>query len=292
MRPLKSRTPSADASRRQTISGPKVRPDRTGPLHVEVIAVGRELLRGRLADGNAKAIAEKLSRCGGLVHRITIVDDNERAIRSAVLEALGRSPHLIITTGGLGPAPDDRTLGAVADALGLPLTLSPPAQSMVEAAYQRLHKSRIARSAGLNLSREKMCRIPIGSTPVPNERGIAPGVVCRLTGGAAVLCLPGHPTEMRTVLDDALELIGERPPKMEIAYREIESPTADESSLRPLLERLAGEYRGLWISSRPVGPGRQGHKVIVTLEATAATEADANGMVENAVKRLLALASR
>ncbi len=78
---------------------------------------------------------------------------------------------------------------------------------------------------------------------------------------------------------------------MQIAYREVESPTADESSLRPLLERLSDEYGGLWISSRPVGPGRGGQKVILTLEAMAPTEQDANAIVDSAVRRLLALAS-
>ena len=291
MIPEEPKNPTPERPHGNGLVGPKVRPDRSGPLHVEIIAVGRELLRGRLGEGNAKKIAEALAPRGGLVHRITVVDDNERAIRSAVREALDRNPHLVITTGGLGPAPDDRTLTAVADALELPLTLSHLARTMVEGAYQRLHKSRLAASAGMNLSREKMCRIPVGSTPVPNERGVTPGILCRVTGGAAVICLPGNTSEMAAVLGEALEELGERARKIEIAYREIESPTADESSLRPILDRLTDEYGGVWVSSRTVGPGRQGQKVLVTLEAMAPTIEDANSMVNNAVRRLLALAS-
>jgi hypothetical protein len=45
------------------------------------------------------------------------------------------------------------------------------------------------------------------------------------------------------------------------------------------------------VSSRTIGPGRQGQKVLVTLEAMAPTIEDANSMVNNAVRRLLALAS-
>ena len=260
-------------------------------MHVEIVAVGRELLRGRRADANAGAIAEAVASRGGLVHRITIVDDSERAIRGAVREALERQPNLVVTTGGLGPAPDDLTLGAVAEALSLPLTLSPPAQAMVEEAYQRLHRSKLVASSGMNLSRQKMCRIPVGAIPVPNPRGIAPGVVCRVTGGAAVICLPGHPSEMRAMLDLALDELGEPPRKLEIAYREVESPTTDESALRPMLERLAEEYRNVWISSRTVGPGRQGQRVIVTLEAMAGTAEEAEGALSAVVRRLLALAS-
>jgi len=288
---MKPKTKALGAPRRKVAAGPKVRPERAGPLHVEIVAVGRELLRGRRTDANAGAIAEALSSRGGLVHRITIVDDNERAIGSALLEALGRHPNLVVTTGGLGPAPDDRTLAAVGEALGLPLVLNARAQAMVEAAYQRLHRSHLVDTPGMNLSRQKMCQIPVGAVPVGNSRGIAPGVVCRITGGAAVICLPGHPTEMRAVLDEALAELGEPPRKFEIAYREVESPTSDESSLRPLLERLAEEYRNVWISSRTVGPGRQGQRVVVTLEASASTTEEAETTLSSAVKRLLALAS-
>jgi molybdenum cofactor synthesis domain-containing protein len=260
-------------------------------MQIEIVAIGRELLRGRLADGNAKAIAEMLARRGGLVHRITIVDDQASAIRAAVSEALQRNPNLVITTGGLGPAPDDVTLAAVAAVLELPLALNNLARGFVEQAYQRLHKTRTVSSSGMNRSREKLCLVPLSATPIDNPRGIAPGVVCRLAGGAAVVCLPGHPKEMKSVLEAALAELGEPPRKSEIVYREVESPTADESSLLPLLESLATEHDGVWISSRTVGPGREGHRVLVTFETTAPTREEADTRIAAAVRRLLALAS-
>jgi molybdenum cofactor synthesis domain-containing protein len=260
-------------------------------MHIEIVAIGRELLRGRLTDGNAKAIAETLARRGGLVHRITIVDDEQAAIRAAVSEALARNPNLVITTGGLGPAPDDVTLAAIAAVLERPLKPSNLAHGLVEQAYQRLHRTRTVSSAGMNRSREKLCRIPIGAVPLDNPRGIAPGVICRLTGGAAVVCLPGHPKEMKSVLDAALAELGGPPRKSEIVYREVESPTADESSLLPLLETLTAEHDGVWISSRTVGPGREGHRVLVTFEAMAPTREEADTRLAAAVRRLLALAS-
>jgi nicotinamide-nucleotide amidase len=256
-----------------------------------LICVGRELLRGEIADGNARIVAEAVARRGGTVRRITVVDDRVPEIASALREAFDRNPHLVATTGGLGPAPDDVTLIAVAEALGLPLTSHHQARTMVEAAYQLLHKSGAVASAGLNLAREKMCRLPVGSTALPNSSGIAPGVICRVTGGAAVLCLPGMPREMQSVLAEALTLLGELGPKVCFARRQVETPTADESSLRPMLERLSAEYDGVWISSRPVGPGTQGCRVLVTLEARAATPENANALVGRVVKRLLALAS-
>ena len=113
---------------------PKTHLDRSTPLHVEIVSIGRELLRGRIADDNAPKLAEKLSRRGALVHRITVVDDSSRAIASALNEALARGAHLIVTSGGLGPGSDDRTLDAIASALTRPLTMHAEARRMVETA--------------------------------------------------------------------------------------------------------------------------------------------------------------
>lgn len=271
--------------------GPKVRPARSGAVHVEIVAVGRELLRGHVAESNSRDIAETLARRGALVHRVTIVDDLTRAVAAALREALDRNPHLVVTTGGLGPAADDRTLEGVAEALELPLTLHAQARAMVEAAYQRLYEARVVRAAGMTLTREKMARLPVGAIALGNRRGVAPGVLCRLSGGGAVLCLPGSPDQAREVLDEALPLLGDLTPRVAVSRREIESPTSDESSLRPMLEMLSSEFGSIWVSSRPVGPGEHGHKILITLEATALTREEANGLVESAVRRLLALAA-
>ena len=253
--------------------------------------VGRDLLRGRVTEGNAQQLAGLLARRGALVHRITIVDDTEQAIAKAMREALERNPHLVITTGGLGPAPDDRTLAAVSTVLERPLALNQQARTMVESAYQRLCEARLVKREGLNSAREKMCKLPMGSLPVLNDKGIAPGVVCRLPGGAAVVCLPGTPREARAVLEQTLQLLKELAPQGRTVLREIEAPTADESELLPLLEQLMWEYPYVWISSRPVGSGRRGSKVVVMLEASAATDAEAEQAIKKAMDRLLALAA-
>jgi molybdenum cofactor synthesis domain-containing protein len=257
---------------------------------VELISIGRELLRGQVPDKNARTIAEFITRRGGLVHRMTIVDDNIRPITQALREALGRNPHLVITSGGLGPAIDDLTLSGVAAALGQPLTMHHEARSMVEEAYQRLLKKKQVSTAALNQSREKMCRIPVGSMPVRNELGIAPGVICDLPGGTAVICLPGLPDEMLSVLKGALQQLQDLTTKVYTAKRELESPSPDESSLSALIERLAAEFPGLWISSRTLRTGKRGLNVLVTLEAMAPSLEEANAVVSGAQRRLLTLA--
>jgi len=269
---------------------PKVRPKRTGPVRVELISVGRELLRGKIADGNAQRIARHLTQKGVLIRRITVVDDSSKSIAAALREALERDPHLVVTTGGLGPAEDDRTLAGVCEALELPLTLSGPTKVMVEEAYQRLRASKIVSDGGLTPTREKMCKIPVGSTPVPNPLGVSPGVFVRLPGGAIVLCLPGMPEEMQAVLEAALPMMNVGL-EGQVARREVEAPTSDESQLRPLIDRLTHEFPGVWINSRPAGSRKTGGRIVIRVEATGETQDDADAAVDGCVKRLLALAA-
>lgn len=289
----RKRAPRRDATRPRRPSStpaPKVVHERTGPLHVEIVTVGREILRGRVEDAHGAWIAGELSRRGAIVHRITTVDDAERSIAAAVSDALGRGAHLVVTTGGLGPTLDDRTLAGVAEALRLPLSLHPEARRMVERAYTRLHEAKEVGSAGLNAAREKMCSLPIGSEAIENAAGVAPGMIVRLAGGGAVVSLPGLPEEMKAVFGAALGRLKGLLPLGAAARREIESPTRDESALRPWLDRIAREYPGVWIKTQPAGFGRRKSNVVVSIESFAATRREADALVDGALRRLLALA--
>jgi molybdenum cofactor synthesis domain-containing protein len=269
---------------------PKVRPEREGPFHVELIAVGDDLVRGHAADRNSPALAGWLAERGAFVRRITVVDRGKSEIRDAVRQALGRNPHLLVVSGGLGPAKNDRTLAAVAAALERPMTASPGARSLVEAAYARLRHARVVQSASMTAAREKMCAAPIGADLVPNDRGLAFGAVCRLPGGAAVVCLPGTPVENRSVFEAALPLLKDLLPRLVTARREIESPTADESELWTYIEALAEEFPDVRITSRPPAAFRKGSAAVLVVETTAPSAEEANGAIGMVQRKLLAMA--
>ena len=258
---------------------------------MEIVSIGRELLRGRIPDANAPWLAEFFSQRGALVHRITTVDDTDRAITGSVTEALSRGSHLVVTTGGLGPATDDRTAGAVADALRLPLALHPGARDLVEAAYRRLEQRKMVVRGGMNAAREKMATLPVGAEAVPNPGGTAPGILVRVPGGGGVLCLPGVPEEMKTTFEEALPLLRELAPRGAVARREVEAPTADESALLPLLDRLTAEFPSIWVKSHAPGLEHRDARILVTLEASAPTKNEAESVVEGALRRLIGLAS-
>src|SRR5437867_8323823 len=79
----------------------------------EIVAVGRELLTGRTVDTNSAWIAARLTELGAEVARIVAVDDDPAAIAGEIAAARQRGAALVITTGGLGPTLDDRTLAGV-----------------------------------------------------------------------------------------------------------------------------------------------------------------------------------
>src|SRR5712692_9504027 len=87
--------------------------------HVELFAVGTELVMGRIYDTNSFWIAEQLSKLGSYPRRITCLADDDDEVIEAFADSLRRGTQVIITTGGLGPTPDDRTLDCVCRLLDL-----------------------------------------------------------------------------------------------------------------------------------------------------------------------------
>lgn len=79
---------------------------------LEIICVGNELLIGKIQDTNAHYLSLQATRLGVNVKRVTVIQDIVEEIATTINEALTRKPAFIITTGGLGPTFDDKTLWA------------------------------------------------------------------------------------------------------------------------------------------------------------------------------------
>ena len=77
-------------------------------MNAEIMAVGTELLLGDIVNTNAQYLAKELALLGFGIYRQTTVGDNEVRLETALKEAL-KEADIVITTGGLGPTPDDIT---------------------------------------------------------------------------------------------------------------------------------------------------------------------------------------
>ena len=79
-------------------------------VDMEIICVGNELLIGKILNTNAHWLGKQATNLGVNVKRITVVQDIVDEIAKVICEAIERKPQFIITTGGLGPTFDDKTL--------------------------------------------------------------------------------------------------------------------------------------------------------------------------------------
>ncbi len=81
---------------------------------VEIFSIGKELLIGQIQDSNSFWLSQQVTRLGGTMQRITVLDDDQPSIVKALGDAVKRGAKTIITTGGLGPTVDDLTVASVA----------------------------------------------------------------------------------------------------------------------------------------------------------------------------------
>ena len=100
-------------------------------VNLEIICIGNELLIGKIKDTNAHYLAKQATQLGANVTRVTVIQDTIEEISGAINEAIARKPQFIVTTGGLGPTFDDKTLQGLAKALNLKLEVNPKALAFV-----------------------------------------------------------------------------------------------------------------------------------------------------------------
>jgi len=87
-----------------------------------ILLTGNELLRGVISDRNASFLAADLELRGVRVRRTLVVGDDVEDIAGGLRE-LAASADLVVTSGGLGPTHDDRTVEAIARVAGVGLVL-------------------------------------------------------------------------------------------------------------------------------------------------------------------------
>src|SRR5438445_12508755 len=93
-------------------------------MTAELLSIGSELTVGETRDTNAGDLARRLTSIGVGVERIQALPDRLETVREAIAAAIARA-DLVVTTGGLGPTPDDLTPEAVASALGQTPVVAP-----------------------------------------------------------------------------------------------------------------------------------------------------------------------
>jgi nicotinamide-nucleotide amidase len=162
----------------------------TRPIHTAVLlAIGSELTVGETRDTNSGDLARSLSEAGVDVAWISALPDRLGTVTAALGDALAAA-DLVVTTGGLGPTPDDLTREAIADLCGEVPAVDPELDRWLRHLFER-------RGLAFATTNLKQAWLIASTTAIPNERGTAPGWWIDRPDGRVIAALPGPPSEMR-----------------------------------------------------------------------------------------------
>lgn len=208
-------------------------------MNIELVTIGDELLRGWTINSNAAWLGRELSERGARVSRTTVVPDDVEEIASVVVAASERA-DAVITTGGLGPTHDDRTMAAIALAFEVELVEHQEAAAWID----RETKYSVADLAPGTLD------LPTGAGFIPNEVGLAPGAIIE-----NVYVLPGIPEEMEAMFGRIADTFAGLP--IHEAIIEVAQPEREIAPiLTEALERFdlsIGSYPGRTVRVRLLG---------------------------------------
>ncbi len=230
----------------------------------EVLSIGNEVLSGRTLDTNMQFLARLLEEAGARVVGHQAVPDTAGAIARALDLAFSRA-DLIVTTGGLGPTPDDLTVSAVAGALGLGTHKDEGVLAALRARWTAIGRG------DMPANNEQQALIPDGATTWTNPVGSAPGILLELSGKRVVM-LPGVPEEMRELARQFLAPMVRAASGDVVEYALVRTVGIAESVLEQRLADLSTIVDGAWVAYLP-GLGGVDVRVALPTGADAATRA-------------------
>jgi molybdopterin-biosynthesis enzyme MoeA-like protein len=201
-----------------------------------------------------------------------VVADDVDEIANLIREALQRKPRFIITTGGLGPTFDDKTLEGIAKALNRELEINEKALEMVKKKYETYAKEKGTGKVELTQSRIKMATIPEKTEPVPNPVGTAPAIRADLDG-TILIALPGVPSEMQAIFEETIApLIKQASGDITFYEKSIYADDIMESTLAPLIDKVMHDNPDVYVKSHPRGEESKPHMEIHFSIKTKCTE--------------------
>ena len=226
------------------------------------LIIGDEILSGKVRDANTELVIELMRNLGVELRRIVTMGDDEDEIASEVRYCSDRF-DAVVTSGGVGPTHDDRTVAAVARAFGVGIERNPELERMIRTWWgDRCNEAAL-----------RMADVPEGTTLLYSSDGNMPLVVCR-----NVYLLPGIPRLFAAKIGALRDVLrGEEHAGASLYL------SSDESAVASILSEVDEAYPEVKIGSYPKHECSEDHQVWITVEAATGDE------VGRAVDRLLEL---
>jgi molybdenum cofactor synthesis domain-containing protein len=231
-----------------------------------IVTIGNELVSGDVPNTNASWLARRLEALGVTVRLAASVPDEIDVIAEVVRT---RAPEVdfVLVTGGLGGTPDDLTREAIAAAFEV-------AQEEVAEVAERL-RTRFRRNPDYAV---RWAQLPVGSRPLENPLGGAPGFVIE-----NVYVLPGLPAEMEAMFETIAEDL--RGPAPIASWRR--TYRTRESELVATLVAAVERYPQVLVGSYPRFHAGGPEVEIVVKSSDSEALATASAWIESELRRRL-----
>jgi molybdopterin-biosynthesis enzyme MoeA-like protein len=191
----------------------------------------------------------------------------------------------LITTGGLGPTFDDKTLEGIAKALNRKLEINKEALKMVTAKYEAYLKAGKIEKVELTPPRVKMATLPEDAEPLPNPVGTAPGVMIQVEG-TYLIALPGVPSEMEAIFEESVvPMLKKEAGEVTFFETSIYADGIMESTLAPLIDKTMHDSPHVYIKSHPRGAEKTPH-IEIHFSTTAKDSKTARDRIGKAIAQL------
>ncbi len=206
-------------------------------MRISLLVIGDEILSGKREDRHVGHVRGLLAARGIELAEVRLVGDDEQRIAESVLQLQQRG-DIVLSCGGIGATPDDRTRQAVARAFGVPVQRHADAEALIVAEYgDRSFPNRVL-----------MADFPAGAGLIPNPVNRVAGFHCH-----GVYCVPGFPEMawpmLEWVLDTQLRHLHRAEPAVEFSLRSLGSSA--EGDLLDLMEALLLAHPKVSLSSLP-----------------------------------------
>lgn len=223
-----------------------------------LIVVGDEILSGRRQDQHFAKIVQMLAARGLSLSWAHVVGDDETLLVDTYRRSFA-SGDIVLSCGGIGATPDDRTRQAAAAALGVAVTLHPEAAELIAgrcAAMAEKGQGSADMSTPENQQRLQMGEFPEGSEIVPNPYNQIPGFWIRdhtFVPGFPVMAWP----MIEGILDTRYAHLHHATPREEFSFVVFGLP---ESRITPALREVESRWPGVRSFSLPhMGGGGRAH---------------------------------
>jgi nicotinamide-nucleotide amidase len=198
-------------------------------------------------DENGPFLARELSSRGVEPERISVIGDRPEQLETALREAL--ELDLVVTSGGLGPTHDDRTIELLGRAAGRELRVDEALEREIEGVVRGLAERFRRPYEEFEAGVRKQATLPEGGVSL-GLAGTAPGVLLE-TGSAVAIALPGPPGELQRIWRTALER-----PELQAVFARANNPAhlilrffgLPESAVAGVVAQAGGEAEGLEVT--------------------------------------------